>query len=55
MAFDAWKVEKVEGVGSQQMDLLRIPGPEMNEMDAKRKGFPSFGLRAGAEMDAMTP
>lgn len=24
------------------MDLIRIPGPEMNEMAAKRKGFPSL-------------
>lgn len=48
MAFDAWKVEgqkELEGErggGRQQMDLIRIPGPEMNEMAAKRKGFPSL-------------
>lgn len=47
MAFDAWKVDgqkELEGEegGGQQMDLIRIPGPEMNEMAAKRKGFPSL-------------
>lgn len=52
MAFDAWKVETMEGVAGgweggegQQMDLVRIPGPEMNEMAAKRKGFPSLSFR----------
>lgn len=46
MAFDAWKVEGQKELErerrGQQMDLIRIPGPEMNEMAAKRKGFPSL-------------